>query len=49
MVKVFVVVSNRGRRPIHYFSDTEQDLRVSNSLRAPIPSICCTDISFLDW
>ena len=42
MVTVFVVVSNRGRRPRHYFSDTELYLRVRNIGRAPIQSICCT-------
>ena len=31
MVKVLVVVSNRGRNPSHYFSDTELHLRVRNS------------------
>ena len=33
MVKVLVVVSNRGSRPSHYFSDTELHFRERNILR----------------
>ena len=44
VVKVLVVLSNRGRMPNHYFSDTELLLKVRN-----IQNICCIDSSLLDW
>ena len=42
---MLVMVSNSGRMPNHYFSDTELHLKVRNILRAPIQNICCIDSS----